>query len=59
MVDDRGLPDGGCSALKGEDKEVEKYECGLQAIHYQETERDFLVNMAGCEWGRDCWGRNV
>jgi len=18
--------------------------------------RDFLVNMAGCEWGRDCWG---
>ncbi|EKG11910.1 Galactosyl transferase [Macrophomina phaseolina MS6] len=25
-------------------------------IHYNETERDFLVNMAGCEWGRDCWG---
>lgn len=25
-------------------------------IHYNEKERDFLVNMAGCEWGRDCWG---
>ena len=25
-------------------------------IHYQERDRDFLVNMAGCEWGRDCWG---
>ncbi|KAI9686129.1 MAG: alpha-1,6-mannosyltransferase [Bogoriella megaspora] len=25
-------------------------------VHYQERDRDFLVNMAGCEWGRDCWG---
>ncbi|EJT73347.1 galactosyltransferase [Gaeumannomyces tritici R3-111a-1] len=25
-------------------------------IHYDEKDRDFLVNMAGCEWGRDCWG---
>lgn len=25
-------------------------------IHYNELDRDFLVNMAGCEWGRDCWG---
>lgn len=25
-------------------------------IHYKEAERDFMVNMAGCEWGRDCWG---
>lgn len=25
-------------------------------IHYDENQRDFLVNMAGCEWGRDCWG---
>ena len=23
--------------------------------HYKEEDRDFLVNMAGCEWGRDCW----
>ncbi|EME88277.1 glycosyltransferase family 34 protein [Pseudocercospora fijiensis CIRAD86] len=27
-----------------------------RGIHYQKEERDFLVNMAGCEWGRDCWG---
>ncbi|KAF2088281.1 glycosyltransferase family 34 protein [Saccharata proteae CBS 121410] len=25
-------------------------------IHYSDQERDFVVNMAGCEWGRDCWG---
>ncbi|CAF9922676.1 MAG: hypothetical protein GOMPHAMPRED_002641 [Gomphillus americanus] len=25
-------------------------------FHYSEADRDFLVNMAGCEWGRDCWG---
>lgn len=25
-------------------------------IHYDRGDRDFLVNMAGCEWGRDCWG---
>lgn len=25
-------------------------------FHYSEEDRDFLVNMAGCEWGRDCWG---
>ncbi|KAJ9195592.1 CAZyme family GT34 [Paecilomyces variotii] len=24
-------------------------------IHYHEKDRDFVVNMAGCEWGRDCW----
>ncbi|KAI0388690.1 galactosyl transferase GMA12/MNN10 family-domain-containing protein [Xylariaceae sp. FL0594] len=24
-------------------------------IHYNEKDRDFLVNMAGCEFGRDCW----
>ncbi|QDS68167.1 hypothetical protein FKW77_010399 [Venturia effusa] len=24
-------------------------------IHYKAEDRDFLVNMAGCEWGRDCW----
>lgn len=26
------------------------------SIHYVEKDRDFVVNMAGCEWGRDCWG---
>ncbi|KAK6864948.1 hypothetical protein PG990_005615 [Apiospora arundinis] len=25
-------------------------------IHYDQNDRDFVVNMAGCEWGRDCWG---
>ena len=55
--DDRGLPPGGCQALaKKEEKDTDKYECGIQGIHYQERARDFLVNMAGCEWGRDCWG---
>jgi mannan polymerase II complex MNN10 subunit len=29
-------------------------ECGIRGVHYQEKERDFLVNMAGCQWGRDC-----
>ncbi|KAF2151205.1 glycosyltransferase family 34 protein [Myriangium duriaei CBS 260.36] len=29
---------------------------GNPRIHYHEKDRDFLVNMAGCEWGRDCWG---
>ena len=27
-----------------------------ERIHYSEHDRDFVVNMAGCEWGRDCWG---
>ena len=25
-------------------------------IHYHQRDRDFLINMAGCQWGRDCWG---
>lgn len=24
-------------------------------FHYHARDRDFVVNMAGCEWGRDCW----
>lgn len=24
-------------------------------FHYNMFDRDFMVNMAGCEWGRDCW----
>lgn len=23
---------------------------------YDERDRDFVINMAGCQWGRDCWG---
>ncbi|KAL9111318.1 MAG: hypothetical protein Q9227_004195 [Pyrenula ochraceoflavens] len=37
-------PPGACGE-KGDDPNV----------HYQERDRDFFVNMAGCEWGRDCW----
>jgi mannan polymerase II complex MNN10 subunit len=25
-------------------------------VHYLLESRDFLVNMAGCQFGRDCWG---
>ncbi|KAL8926871.1 MAG: hypothetical protein Q9208_002680 [Pyrenodesmia sp. 3 TL-2023] len=39
------FPAGACGE-HGEDKR----------IHYKESDRDFVVNMAGCEWGRDCWG---
>ncbi|KAI5299878.1 hypothetical protein KEM56_002900 [Ascosphaera pollenicola] len=24
-------------------------------IHYNQEDRDFVVNMSGCEFGRDCW----
>ncbi|EMC93652.1 glycosyltransferase family 34 protein [Baudoinia panamericana UAMH 10762] len=51
--EDKGVPEGGCKALQIGD---EMRECGVAGIHYQEKERDFVVNMAGCEWGRDCWG---
>ncbi|KAI6309195.1 hypothetical protein MCOR34_006924 [Pyricularia oryzae] len=39
------FPSGACSD-KGPDTR----------IHYDQKDRDFVVNMAGCEWGRDCWG---
>lgn len=29
---------------------------GDPRFHYNEKDRDFMVNLAGCEWGRDCWG---
>ncbi|GES64961.1 alpha-1,6-mannosyltransferase subunit [Aspergillus terreus] len=28
-------------------------------VHYQEDEHDFMVNMAGCQFGRDCWSEMV
>lgn len=28
-------------------------------FHYEEGSRDFVVNMAGCRYGRDCWGEMV
>ncbi|GKT83552.1 glycosyltransferase family 34 protein [Colletotrichum tofieldiae] len=42
---DQLLPPGACSE-NGNDTR----------IHYDQKDRDFVVNMAGCEWGRDCWG---
>lgn len=54
--DDRGVPAGGCARLRSMGADLSQTECGVQGVHYQEAERDFLVNMAGCEWGRDCWG---
>ena len=64
--DNRGLPEQGCDAVLREYErrealgrsveDLDLKECGVQGVHYQESERDFLVNMAGCEWGRDCWG---
>ena len=41
------FPPGACSDESGQNN---------TRIHYNEHDRDFLVNMAGCEWGRDCWG---
>ncbi|KAK9474265.1 uncharacterized protein V1510DRAFT_425266 [Dipodascopsis tothii] len=29
---------------------------GDARFFYHEADRDFVVNMAGCEWGRDCYG---
>lgn len=41
------FPPGACGDGNGQN---------ISHIHYNEHDRDFLVNMAGCEWGRDCWG---
>ena len=42
------FPKGACSLGKGAPPDPR--------FHYNQEDRDFLVNMAGCEWGRDCWG---
>ncbi|ANB13697.1 Mnn10p [Sugiyamaella lignohabitans] len=39
------FPPGACSDMADDSR-----------LFYNEKERDFVVNMAGCEWGRDCWG---
>ena len=48
------FPPGACSPK--DDKGEEQKDALDPRIHYNEKDRDFLVNMAGCEWGRDCWG---
>jgi mannan polymerase II complex MNN10 subunit len=48
------FPPGACSPK--DENGVEQKDQLDPKIHYNEKDRDFLVNMAGCEWGRDCWG---
>ncbi|KAJ9615820.1 alpha-1,6-mannosyltransferase [Cladophialophora chaetospira] len=50
------FPPGACAAKPAPDQKVEEGKPLLDPyFHYNEQERDFMVNMAGCEWGRDCW----
>ena len=46
------FPPGACG---GDAKESENPLLLNPRFHYNEEERDFVVNMAGCVWGRDCW----
>lgn len=39
------FPPGACSEFSGDAR-----------YFYKEASRDFVVNMAGCNFGRDCWG---
>lgn len=39
------FPPGACDAMSDD-----------PTLFYNEKERDFVVSMAGCQWGRDCWG---
>lgn len=39
------FPEGACADLAPD-----------PGIHYEQSGRDFVVNMAGCQFGRDCWG---
>ncbi|CAI1837105.1 hypothetical protein SEUBUCD646_0B03590 [Saccharomyces eubayanus] len=39
------FPPGACSEYSGDSR-----------YFYTEKEHDFVVNMAGCNFGRDCWG---
>lgn len=59
FIDQRKInsfPPGACAV---EPKERQVVEDGKPLLdprfHYREQDRDFVVNMAGCEWGRDCW----
>ncbi|KAJ8101455.1 galactosyl transferase GMA12/MNN10 family-domain-containing protein [Lipomyces tetrasporus] len=39
------FPEGACAEQRGDKR-----------IFYSQHDHDFVVNMAGCEWGRDCFG---
>ena len=50
------FPPGACGGFPKPDQKGEEGKSNLDPkFHYNEHERDFMVNMAGCEWGRDCW----
>lgn len=49
------FPPGACGGEKPKDKSPITNALLDPRFHYNEDERDFVVNMAGCEWGRDCW----
>ncbi len=50
------FPPGACPVTPKEGETVDPNKPLLDPrFHYHESERDFMVNMAGCEWGRDCW----
>ena len=49
------FPPGACPVENKENKERLGENILDPRFHYNELERDFMVNMAGCEWGRDCW----
>ena len=50
------FPPAACGVQAAPDRKVEEDETLLDPrFHYNQEDRDFVVNMAGCEWGRDCW----
>ena len=54
------FPSGACPVETTEEdkvliKEGKKHQQLDRRFHYNKADRDFMVNMAGCEWGRDCW----
>ncbi|KIV92022.1 hypothetical protein PV10_06501 [Exophiala mesophila] len=49
------FPPGACGGEKPKDNSPITNALLDPRFHYNEEERDFVVNMAGCEWGRDCW----
>ncbi|KAI1622716.1 mannan polymerase II complex MNN10 subunit [Exophiala viscosa] len=50
------FPPGACAVEPKDGENVDsKKPLTDPRFHYNAKERDFMVNMAGCEWGRDCW----
>ena len=44
------FPEGACAGGGDDNGDDDK-----RRFHYSEKARDFVVNMAGCQYGRDCW----